>query len=83
MQVNGATDLASKSQIVSDSSNVKLKEEIEEDTYQMEIRCLCGSSQQADKIIQVSLLFCADPFVSLNCENTLAHVEVSCVYSPD
>ncbi|KAK4351489.1 hypothetical protein RND71_030802 [Anisodus tanguticus] len=51
MQVSGATDLASKSQIVSDSSNVKLKEEIE-DTYQMKIRCPCGSSFQAETMIQ-------------------------------
>lgn len=55
MQVNGATDLASKSEIVSDSSNVKLKEEIE-DTYQMEIRCPCESSLQAETMIQVFLL---------------------------
>ncbi|KAL3365332.1 hypothetical protein AABB24_010466 [Solanum stoloniferum] len=57
MQVNGATDLASKSQIVSDSGNVKLKEEIE-DTYQMEIRCLCGSSLQAETMIQCENIRC-------------------------
>lgn len=52
MQVSGATDLASKGQGVSDSTNTKLKEEVE-DTYQMEkIRCPCGSTLQADSMIK-------------------------------
>lgn len=57
MQVNGATDLASKSQIVSDNSNVKVKEEIE-DTYQMKIRCPCGSSLKAETMIQCENIKC-------------------------
>ncbi|XP_075090185.1 uncharacterized protein LOC107780673 isoform X2 [Nicotiana tabacum] len=40
-----------KSQVVSDSNNVKLKEEIE-DSYQMKIRCPCGSSLQTETMIQ-------------------------------
>lgn len=53
MQVSGATDLASKSQGGSESSNVKLKEEIE-DSYQMEkIRCPCGSSLPNETMIKV------------------------------
>lgn len=58
MQVSGATgatDLASKSHVVSDTSNVKLKEEIE-DTYHMKIRCVCTSSLQTETMIQVLLL---------------------------
>ena len=54
MQVSGATELASKGQGASDSSNVRPKEEIE-DSYQMDkIRCLCGSSLQTDSMIKVS-----------------------------
>ncbi|KAJ8535538.1 hypothetical protein K7X08_023258 [Anisodus acutangulus] len=70
MQVSGATDLASKSQIVSDSSNVKSKEEIE-DTYQMKIRCPCGSSFQAETMIQ--------------CEDTRCRTwqHASCVIIPE
>ncbi|XP_009601717.1 E3 SUMO-protein ligase SIZ1-like isoform X2 [Nicotiana tomentosiformis] len=70
MQVSGATDLASKSQVVSDSSNVKLKEEIE-DTYQMKIRCPCGSSLQTETMIQ--------------CENRRCRTwqHVSCVVVPE
>ncbi|KAJ8557669.1 hypothetical protein K7X08_003294 [Anisodus acutangulus] len=70
MQVFGATDLASKSQIVSDSSNAKLKEEIE-DTYQMKIRCPCGSSFQTETMIQ--------------CEDTRCHTwqHASCVIIPE
>ncbi|KAK4367216.1 hypothetical protein RND71_015096 [Anisodus tanguticus] len=41
----------SKSQVVSDSCSVKLKEEIEA-SYQMKIRCPCGSSLQTETMIQ-------------------------------
>lgn len=53
MQVSGSAELASKSEAVSDNSNVKHKEEIE-DSYQMEkIRCLCGSTLPTDSMIKV------------------------------
>lgn len=53
MQVSGSAELASKSEAVSDSSNVKLKEEVE-DSYQMiKIRCLCGSTLPNDSMIKV------------------------------
>lgn len=53
MQVSGSAELASKSQAVSDSTNVKFKEETE-DSYQMEkIRCLCGSTLPNDSMIKV------------------------------
>ncbi|XP_057782685.1 E3 SUMO-protein ligase SIZ1 isoform X2 [Salvia miltiorrhiza] len=56
MQVSGSTELASKSEAVSDNSNVKLKEE-REDSYQAEkIRCLCGSTLPTDSMIK-----CEDP----------------------
>lgn len=65
MQVSGATtDLASKGQGVSDSSNIKFKEEPEpEISHKTEkVRCLCGSSLQADSMIKVTFscrpLFC-------------------------
>lgn len=54
MQVSGAPDLASKSQGVSDSSNVKLKEEVVEEPYHLDkIRCPCGSSLQTESMIKV------------------------------
>ncbi|CAK9161208.1 unnamed protein product [Ilex paraguariensis] len=63
MQVAGATDLASKGPDlsskgpgVSENSNLKSKEEIE-DSYQMyKIQCPCGSSLQTDSMIK-----CEDP----------------------
>ncbi|KAL3518353.1 hypothetical protein ACH5RR_020942 [Cinchona calisaya] len=56
MQVSGATDLASKSQGASESSNIKLKEETE-GSHQMEkIRCPCGSSLPNETMIK-----CEDP----------------------
>ncbi|XP_024982905.1 E3 SUMO-protein ligase SIZ1-like isoform X3 [Cynara cardunculus var. scolymus] len=72
MQDSGATDLASKARGVSDgSNNTKLKEEIE-DTLQVEkVRCLCGSSLQADSMIK-----CEDP----RC-NVWQHI--SCVIIPE
>ncbi|KAL3354558.1 hypothetical protein AABB24_018955 [Solanum stoloniferum] len=66
----GATDLASKSQVVSDTSNVKLKEEIE-DSYHMKIRCVCTSSLQTETMIQ--------------CEDRRCHTwqHIRCVVIPD
>nr|WDV57326.1 SIZ1a [Ipomoea batatas] len=72
MQVSGAPDLASKSQGVSDSSNVKLKEEVVEEPYQMDkIRCPCGSSLQTESMIK--------------CEDPKCHVwqHISCVIIPE
>ncbi|MCD7470681.1 SUMO ligase siz1, partial [Datura stramonium] len=81
MQVSGATDLASKSQIVSDSNNVKLKQESEDtyqmilprkkDTCQMKIRCPCGSSLRTETMIQ--------------CEDTRCRTwqHASCVFIPE
>ncbi|CAN8252648.1 unnamed protein product [Cochlearia groenlandica] len=57
MQVSGASDVASKGQVSSDSSNLKVKGE-PEDSFQPEIkvRCVCGSSLETDSMIQ-----CDDP----------------------
>lgn len=57
MQVSGATDLATKGPSVSDTSNVKPKEEID-DPFQSDskTRCPCGSSLLTDSMIK-----CDDP----------------------
>ncbi|KAL6203076.1 hypothetical protein ACLB2K_026780 [Fragaria x ananassa] len=58
MQISGATtDLASKGQCISDSSNVKVKGEID-DPFQsdMKVRCLCGSLLETESMIK-----CEDP----------------------
>ncbi|KAG2673796.1 hypothetical protein I3760_13G106500 [Carya illinoinensis] len=57
MQVSGATDLASNGQGVSDSSNVKVKGELD-DQFQLDtkIRCLCGNSLESESMIK-----CEDP----------------------
>jgi len=58
MQISGATDLASKGQVVSDSSNAKVKAEVE-DSFQIQsakttkIRCLCGSTLETGDLIKV------------------------------
>lgn len=54
MQVSGATESASKGQGVSDSSNGKIKGELE-DPFQsdMKVRCPCGSSLESENIIKV------------------------------
>lgn len=54
MQISGATDLASKGQGASDSSNVKIKGE-KDDSYQsdVKIRCLCGSPLETDALVKV------------------------------
>ena len=53
MQVSGATDLASKGQGLSDSSNVKFREEIEDSYNDMKIRCPCGSTLQTETMLKV------------------------------
>ncbi|KAI4334431.1 hypothetical protein L6164_019126 [Bauhinia variegata] len=72
MQNSGATDLASKGQGVSDSSNIKVKGEIE-DSIQSDtkIRCLCGSSLETEHLIK--------------CEDPRCHVwqHIGCVIIPD
>ncbi|KAF5447139.1 hypothetical protein F2P56_032711 [Juglans regia] len=57
MQVSGATDLASKGQGISDSSNVIVKAEID-DQFQSDtkFRCLCGNSLESESMIK-----CEDP----------------------
>ncbi|CAH8386059.1 unnamed protein product [Eruca vesicaria subsp. sativa] len=57
MQVSGASDLASKGQVSSDTINLKVKGE-PEDSYRREVkvRCVCGSSLETDSMIQ-----CEDP----------------------
>lgn len=56
MQASGASDLASKGQVSSDNSNVKVKGEVE-DPFQpdVKVRCICGSSLETESMIQVSL----------------------------
>ncbi|KAG4384681.1 hypothetical protein AAZX31_13G309700 [Glycine max] len=72
LQVSGAIDLASKGQGASDSSNVKIKGEID-DSYQSDtkIRCLCGN------------VFDTEPLVK--CEDTRCHASqhISCVIIPE
>lgn len=53
MQVSGSAELTSKSEAVSDNSNMKLREETD-DSYQVDkIRCLCGSTLPTDSMIKV------------------------------
>lgn len=56
MQVSGATDLASKGQGVLESSNSKVKGEID-DHFQRDIkvRCLCPSTLETESMIKVIL----------------------------
>ncbi|XP_062086358.1 E3 SUMO-protein ligase SIZ1-like [Humulus lupulus] len=55
MQVSAAPDLASKGQGVSDSSNVKVKGEIDDHSFQSEtkVRCFCGISSEKESMINV------------------------------
>ncbi|KAH7542594.1 E3 SUMO-protein ligase SIZ1 [Ziziphus jujuba] len=72
MQVSGATDLASKGQCVSDSSNVKIKGEIDDSFLpDTKIRCLCGNSLETESMIK--------------CEDSRCHVwqHISCVIIPE
>ncbi|TKY48501.1 E3 SUMO-protein ligase SIZ1 [Spatholobus suberectus] len=72
LQVSGAIDLASKGQGASDSSNVKIKGEID-DSFQpdMTIRCLCGTLLDTEPLIK--------------CEDTRCHVSqhINCVIIPE
>ncbi|GAB2285091.1 SUMO ligase siz1, variant 2 [Dionaea muscipula] len=72
MQLSGAADLATKPQGTSDSSTLKLKEEVD-DTYQLEMkmRCLCGSS-----LLTESMIKCED----LKCQ---VWQHISCVIIPE
>ncbi|XP_023519583.1 E3 SUMO-protein ligase SIZ1-like [Cucurbita pepo subsp. pepo] len=72
MQVSGATDLASKGQGVSDSSNVQVKGETD-DSLQLDtkVRCLCGSALQTESMIE-----CEDP----RCQ---VWQHISCVIVPE
>ena len=69
MQVSGASDLASKGQV---SSDTKVKGE-PEDSFRQEVkvRCVCGSSLETDSMIQ--------------CEDPRCHVweHVGCVIVPE
>ncbi|RVW38766.1 E3 SUMO-protein ligase SIZ1 [Vitis vinifera] len=58
MQVSGATDLASKGQVLSDSSNVKFKEELEDSYNDMKIRCPCGSALPNETMLKCDDLKC-------------------------
>ncbi|KAJ1381705.1 Zinc finger, PHD-type [Sesbania bispinosa] len=74
MQISGATDLASKGQGASDSSNVKVKGEID-DSFQsdpkIKIRCLCGSSLETEDLVK-----CDDPRCQM-------WQHISCVIIPE
>ncbi|XP_038894174.1 E3 SUMO-protein ligase SIZ1 isoform X1 [Benincasa hispida] len=73
MQVSsGATDLASKGQGVSDSSNVQVKGETD-DSLQLDtkVRCLCGNGLQTESMIK-----CEDP----RCQ---VWQHISCVIVPE
>ncbi|KAF3455036.1 hypothetical protein FNV43_RR05484 [Rhamnella rubrinervis] len=72
MQVSGATDLASKGQCISDSSNVKIKGEIDEPYFSdTKVRCLCGNALGAESMIK--------------CEDSRCHVwqHIGCVIIPE
>ncbi|XP_024026342.1 E3 SUMO-protein ligase SIZ1 [Morus notabilis] len=73
MQVSTATDLASKAQGVSDSSNVKVKVENDDRSFQSEtkIRCVCGNQLETESMIQ-----CEDR----NCQ---VWQHINCVIIPD
>lgn len=57
MQVSGASDLASKAQVSSETSNLKVKgEPVDSFRPQVKVRCVCGSSLETDSMIQVKIL---------------------------
>ena len=72
MQISGATDLASKGQGASDSSNVKIKGE-KDDSFQSDtkIRCICGSTLDTDPLVK--------------CDDPRCHVwqHINCVIVPE
>ena len=56
IKVSGASDLASKAQVSSDTSNLKVKGEPEASFQpEMKVRCVCGSSLETESMIQVKL----------------------------
>lgn len=56
IKVSGASDLASKAQVSSDTSNLKVKGEPEASFRpEMKVRCVCGSSLETESMIQVML----------------------------
>lgn len=62
MQVS-ASDLATKSQGISDSSNVKIKGEIDDHPFtETKVRCVCGISMEKESMIQVFVIL----FVSVS-----------------
>ncbi|XP_022998844.1 E3 SUMO-protein ligase SIZ1-like isoform X1 [Cucurbita maxima] len=72
MQVSGATDLASKGQGVSDSSNMQVKGKTEDSLQlDMKVRCLCGNALQTESMIK-----CEDP----RCQ---VWQHISCVIVPE
>ncbi|GKV28801.1 hypothetical protein SLEP1_g37802 [Rubroshorea leprosula] len=72
MQVSGTTDLASKGQCTSDSSNVKSKGEIDDPSHlDIKVRCPCGSPLKTETLIK-----CDDP----RCE-VWQHID--CVIIPE
>ncbi|KAJ0266652.1 E3 SUMO-protein ligase SIZ1 [Hirschfeldia incana] len=72
MQVSGASDLASKGQVSSDTSNLKVKGEREDFLRpEVKVRCVCGSSLETDSMIQ-----CEDP-------RCLVWEHVGCVIIPE
>lgn len=66
MQVSGASELASKSQGFSDSTNVKPKEEIVDSYHMDKIRCLCGNSLPTDSMIKVHIHFAYGSFMKFD-----------------
>ncbi|CAH8362314.1 unnamed protein product [Eruca vesicaria subsp. sativa] len=72
IKVSGASDLASKGQVSSDTSNLKVKGEPEASFRpEMKVRCVCGSSLETDSMIQ--------------CDDPRCHVweHVGCVILPE
>ncbi|KAG2280224.1 hypothetical protein Bca4012_048466 [Brassica carinata] len=72
IKVSGASDLASKAQVSSDTSNLKVKGEPEASFQpEMKVRCVCGSSLETESMIQ--------------CDDPRCHVweHVGCVFVPE
>nr|VDC86260.1 unnamed protein product [Brassica rapa] len=72
IKVSGASDLASKAQVSSDTSNLKVKGEPEASFRpEMKVRCVCGSSLETESMIQ--------------CDDPRCHVweHVGCVIVPE
>ncbi|KAJ4910979.1 E3 SUMO-protein ligase SIZ1 [Raphanus sativus] len=72
IKVSGASDLASKGQVSSDTSNLKVKGEPEASFRpEMKVRCVCGGSLETESMIQ--------------CDDPRCHVwqHVGCVILPE